>query len=1137
MSELGRTFTHTFNLKVHEWPRLLLLYAMVFLFIIGITWGGLSVEAAFLLEVGVENLPRIIVANAIVSIVAVVVYTPFVDRVPHRSLLIAVTLACAVPIVLGRLLLTAERPVLTNAAYQMLYLLTIVVRQVFNLQWWTYVNSFYDTRSAKRIIPVLVTAPRIAIIVAGQTIGLLSAYLAPKNIILLWIGTLLCVPLLAWLMPHLLKEKHESHPRAWAITPGPEHRSFTRNVREGYDFVSQSPYLRWMAFSTLFMMALLALLEFRASEIFTQSTRLGSQEALSGFLGQISAWSSMILLPFQLLLFSRMVSKLGLGNANLIFPLSSLAICAGLIARPGQLSAALAYLNRKDFRRVFRNPINNLLYNAVPLRVKGRARAFIDGLIAPIGSLVGGLLLLLPFAARAWFVPLLITVISVAYAVSAVIVRRQYAHALITLLEEEDYSSLFTSPSDLTITDGTTLDWLTQKLRESDNGDLTIFMTQLISEIGGDDAVPVLAEIIRAANEPYVRAAIIDILTANHARTNVAARIYTAHLNDPNSHVRRSAINALKQWAGPGDERFLVPALDLLQDPDIDVRAQVIPALAQAGDFFYLASAVQALTQLLEAEDAKRRAQGVRVLGQIGDPRFIRNLASYLADEDDQVRLEAIRAIEELAQQTVPETTIEPVMEHIPALEDDPVEGVRQATVAVLAHIDTPQAHTLLTRFLTDAQPRVREAAVEALVDIGAPAVPLLTPALDAEKPLRQKMSTITLSRIDREQFAPHVTARIDEELNVIYENLAHLEGLEAYAHQPSIAVLQSLLREKNARLIDDIFHLLGAIHEPEALDVIAESLASDTPRTRANAIEALESLTTPQMARAIAPLFVASELGAQTLSEAETGEETANGIAQRQTNETIQQLATDDDPWVRMIVTFALGKIGAESRQPLNAKGAATPLSWPKIETLLEDALHDPDSDVRRAARSAQRILSETDVCRDERRGEADVLSAIERIIFLKEVPFFAGMTIEHLKVIANICEEEFFPQETLIFEEGEAGGTMYVVVSGRVAIEREAQRAGSLIRLATVGPRAYFGEMALFDTSQRSAAARTLQDTITLSVRREPLIALARQHPELSLELIHVLSQRLRAANDRIAELTQSKPREIQDLYDTIL
>ena len=106
--------------------------------------------------------------------------------------------------------------------------------------------------------------------------------------------------------------------------------------------------------------------------------------------------------------------------------------------------------------------------------------------------------------------------------------------------------------------------------------------------------------------------------------------------------------------------------------------------------------------------------------------------------------------------------------------------------------------------------------------------------------------------------------------------------------------------------------------------------------------------------------------------------------------------------------------------------------------------------------------------------------------------------------------------------------------MVTGRVALQQE-KRPGSSARLATLGAHNYFGEINLFDGSPHQSTAVTLQDTQALRLRKEPLIALARQHPELSLALISVLSQRLREANDRIADLTRSKPKELHKLYDS--
>jgi CRP-like cAMP-binding protein len=160
-------------------------------------------------------------------------------------------------------------------------------------------------------------------------------------------------------------------------------------------------------------------------------------------------------------------------------------------------------------------------------------------------------------------------------------------------------------------------------------------------------------------------------------------------------------------------------------------------------------------------------------------------------------------------------------------------------------------------------------------------------------------------------------------------------------------------------------------------------------------------------------------------------------------------------------------------------------------------------------------------------------MLSTIDRIIFLKEVPFFQGMTIDQLKILASLCEEKFFEKNAHIFNNGDSGGALYVVVNGRVGIEQE-KRAGSFARLADMDAYSYFGEGEFFDNSRRTTSAIAARDTLVLQLRREPVIELTRQDPNLALELINVLSERLRANNLRVAELTRSQPRQLDKLFN---
>ena len=178
--------------------------------------------------------------------------------------------------------------------------------------------------------------------------------------------------------------------------------------------------------------------------------------------------------------------------------------------------------------------------------------------------------------------------------ISALIVRRQYGRALISLLEQEDYLALLSSdalPEGATdlAADPATIGKLKEKLMTSQSPEFTIFMARLISEVSGNEATPVLAEAVRNAATRRVRAALIDLVAeTGTARIgpgksgDVARSLYVEHLADPDAGVRLAALDGLTQDA---DDRSLPErALPLLDDPDIEVRARAIAALLQSSD-------------------------------------------------------------------------------------------------------------------------------------------------------------------------------------------------------------------------------------------------------------------------------------------------------------------------------------------------------------------------------------------------------------------------------------------------------------------------------------------------------------------------------------------------------------------------
>jgi HEAT repeat protein/CRP-like cAMP-binding protein len=1119
---MARWLSRLFNIYPGEWRRILFLCVIIALPNLGIVWGTTISYSVFLKTVGMGALPWIIVISSILSILALAIYSAFVDRVSDGGLLIGIFSFGIVSILAGLYLLAIDLSIL---AFPILYLLFLAWTAVANPHFVTYINSFYDTQAAKRVLPVVSAAGRAGAIIAGLTVPLIMARLQPALVIVIWLLTYVIALLVVWAMPILMRDKpNKSHkPGMPGAAKEKQAPGFLQSISEGVHYTLQSPYLRWMAFSTLTLMILMAVLEFRSSQILV--AQFSSQQAFASYIGLLDGISNLFVLPMLLFGVSRLIARIGLDNMSLVFPGLNLLINIGLIRWPGLASASAAYFDRKALRTSLQLPVDGLLYNAVPLRVKGRSRAFVGGLIVPIGSLIGGLLLFPPFLRLSWFIPVILGLLSVAYMGSAFVIRKNYSQALIKLLEQEDYTFLLNQEaSELPTADPATLGTLQKKLESASNHEMRVFMIKLITQIGGNQAINILEPAVRSAEEARTRSAMIDIIAAAGLRSEKIKDLYFHALGDPDSQVRQSAIAALEQ-SYSADPVFRKRLVQLVEDPDPRIKLRTLAALADFGNLYELPAAVQALEALQKSPDPSLRAQGPLILGEIRQPRAVVRLVEFLADPDDQVRLAAANTTEKLSLEVIPGykdvTLTNLVLEKTVLTVKDPVERIRQAALIILARLGKDSARQMLINGLTDPSPLVRNTAVDMLAQYGKAIIPVLHPKLESTDPQLRKMAAVALSKINPRQYWPVIVGTsITGNLLTIYRNDEMARSLSPLRSRRSINILASALTDQNRQLADELIYLLSATHDAQAVAVIGEALNSDNPRSRANAVEALEALTTPQTARLIGPVF-----------EPDTSAEVMQALAEEtwelkppDAPETLRQLAAQvEDPWMRALACYALG----ESNEVL-----------PLFEStaLLNSAASEASEEIRQAAAAALLTLEQREQqspITSQAGKENTMLSIIDRIIFLKEVPFFRDMTIDELKILASVCEEQFFEKDAQIFSEGEPGGVLYVVISGRVGIEQE-KRARSFARLADIEAYSYFGEANFFDGSLRSTYAVATQDTQTLTLRVEPLLALARQNPELSLKLINVLSQRLREVNDRLADQTRARPRSLHQLYD---
>ena len=110
-----------------------------------------------------------------------------------------------------------------------------------------------------------------------------------------------------------------------------------------------------------------------------------------------------------------------------------------------------------------------------------------------------------------------------------------------------------------------------------------------------------------------------------------------------------------------------------------------------------------------------------------------------------------------------------------------------------------------------------------------------------------------------------------------------------------------------------------------------------------------------------------------------------------------------------------------------------------------------------------------------------------------------------------------------TVLFSEGDEGDHLYVIVEGKLKLGTSSGDGRENL-LSVLGPGEMFGELSLFDPGPRTATATAVTDVRLLSLGHDKVIPWVTQHPQVALDLLGRLSQRLRRTNEVVGDLVFS-------------
>ena len=138
-----------------------------------------------------------------------------------------------------------------------------------------------------------------------------------------------------------------------------------------------------------------------------------------------------------------------------------------------------------------------------------------------------------------------------------------------------------------------------------------------------------------------------------------------------------------------------------------------------------------------------------------------------------------------------------------------------------------------------------------------------------------------------------------------------------------------------------------------------------------------------------------------------------------------------------------------------------------------------------------------------------------------LKKAAIFADLTDEELARVAEICNEQSFKFGQTIFKEGEPGNRLYMISDGEVRISRVVPGSGEEA-LTVLKPGACFGEMSVFDRSERSTDAIANKDCTLITISRSDFEMLLDFNRDIGYKVlwsvVRLLSERLRFPNDNL-------------------
>ena len=1096
-----------FPIRRQELPRVLPCVLIYFLVVGGVILGRNARDALFLNALGIKWLPYMYVANAFAVVACALIYSSFVDKI-SRSLLVLISFSVFIgALVLSRFVLVFEM----TWFYVALYMIVQVIWLLSVMLFWTFAGDLFDTRSSKRLFPVINMGGLVGMVVAGFGGKPLVSLMGTENLIAVWGGTLFAAaPICLWTLKRFGGPKGAATSRTADANTGALSQ-MRDDFRDGCAYMRDSPLMKNLALITLAQWIVFTLVDY----LFNAETRVhfeSNTDAMSGFFGIFRGLAGAAALLVQLFATTQLISVFGVGKTMLVQPGFLVMSTGAMRLMYGFITGCIAKWGDHVLLYTIQESSYQLLYNPVPMDRRGRMRAFVEGYIKPVSMGIGGVALVI----AAWacgenrqHLATLSFVLSLAWFFLARKVGGAYFEALVSNLADTADVREMTAHQLRGMRDEQTTGVLIRQL-ESDEEENVLFGLEIIQRMHPENTRKVIADKLRHPS-PRVRAMALMALGEKKSKKSVGEIIHC--LSDDDDTVRAAAAEALGRIGEPVEDDSLEQLLD---DPSSAVRVEAAVALTSTGGLDGVLRVAEMLRNLVKSDDDENRVIAATVLGRLKTRHFTPSLLHLSQDANPAVQMAGLRALGASGDMRGLSVLIE-------AMEDRRYRyRARKAALNIVHRHPKGSVHELVSAFHRESLPSVRSRILDLLgscsgagileVCLGSlrdPSSEVQARALDA---LWQRETRGGVS----ESTAVELRSYARDEIRELYEDLQVRAILESRYDAETIGVLADAIDIDNLQTRQRILRVIGLLTDRSTTRTIMNKLHSENPRMKADALEALDSLGVPEISRPlIATLDLADAGSVLALGRSVLGDDTPGET------ECLEQLLSHASVWLRAVTAHFIGLQRLQSSATHVEKLLDDPSGFVRETALVALFSVDPENARKHLERltadpsphvaATATRLSQGNV---NHAGGFEMLATIDKILFLKSVSFFSGLHGEELRDLADIATESEHPADTVLYKPDDAADCLYVIVSGHCSVERETQ--GQKIELASLGSRDYFGEMSLLDGEPHTTTATLTEPSALLKLTRDSFREFIKEDPDVAFAVFRELTRRLRQYRD---------------------